>query len=226
MHSYILRRFCKTVVQRVILSLLLSLPGVMPAAAQSISFGVKGGVPITTALSLNNQASSVDNYALDNQRYIVGPTFELGLPYGLAFEADALYKRLRYTSNPFGFDTFQATTSANSWEFPFLVKREFFGTSVHPFGNAGLSLRRVQGTTNLTNGLFQTTQDPAELIHPWSVGFAAGGGASIAIGVFKIEPEIRYTRWNNENFSSSNGVLGSKLNSVDFLVGLKYGRRP
>jgi hypothetical protein len=42
-----------------------------------------------------------------------------------------------YVSFPFGFNSFQASTTANSWEFPLLVKRTF---------------RALRFTSNRTNG--------------------------------------------------------------------------
>ena len=70
----------------------------VPAAAQSLSFGVKGGTPITDPFVLTTSPSSLNNYSFTKERYTVGPTFEIGLPFNLAFEADALYRRLDYVS--------------------------------------------------------------------------------------------------------------------------------
>jgi opacity protein-like surface antigen len=194
----------------------------LPATAQSIAFGVKAGVPVTDSFVLNNQPITLSTYKFDTQRYTVGPTFQLGLPHNLVFEADALYKRLTYTSFPFGFDTFRATTTASSWEFPLLVKRYFLEGPVHPYGDLGLSIRRVNATTDLTNGLFQSTQQPLELAQAWSTGFAAGGGVDVGFGRIHLLPEVRYTRWRRENFSSPDAVLGSNLNSIDVLLGVTF----
>ena len=197
----------------------------LPVVAQTVSIGIKAGVPVTDAFVLNNQASVLNNYTFNTQRYTIGPTFELRLPHDLAFETDALYKHLTYASNPFGFDTFRATTTATSWEFPLLVKRYFLREPFHPYGDLGVSFRHAGGSTHFTNDVFQSTQEPLELLHPWNTGFAAGGGAGIGIGrLIHVLPEIRYTRWGRENFISSNGVLGSNLNSVDLLIGVTFGK--
>src|SRR5262245_2758254 len=135
--------------------LMIVVLGSLAATAQSIAFGVKAGVPVTDSFVLNSQPIAPGSYAFDTQRYTVGPTFQLGLPHNLVFEADALYRRLTYTSFPFGFDTFRATTKASSWEFPLLLKRHFLEGPVHPYGDLGVSIRRVSSTSDLTNGLFQ-----------------------------------------------------------------------
>ncbi len=193
-----------------------------PAVGQDLSFGVKAGVLVTDPFVLSSSQSSLNNYSFTTQRYTVGPTVELGLPYKLFFEADALYKHLNYVSHPFGFNTFQATTRANSWEFPVLVKRYLLGETIRPFGDVGVSFRHVGGSTTFSNGTFQATQEPPELGRSWSTGFVAGGGVDLAYGPVHVSPEVRYTRWTKENFTSSNGVLGSNLNSVDILIGLTF----
>jgi opacity protein-like surface antigen len=199
---------------------------VMPAAAQSLTFGVKLGVPVTDTFILNNGASSINNYTFDTLRYTVGPTVELGLPLGLTLETDALYKRLRYDSYPFGFDTFRAETTADSWEFPFLLKRRLPRVPLHPHGSLGVSLRHVSGSTYYTNGEFQSTQEIQELVNTWSTGFAVGGGTEITTGMIHLTPEIRYTRWATEYFRSPNAVLASNRDAVDFLIGVTFHKKP
>ena len=204
------------------------LVGLMDAAAmaQTVSFGGKVGLPISDAFSLNGQASLVNNYTADTRRFTAGPSVEVVLPSRLSIEADALYRRLSYASNPFGFDTFRATTTGNSWEFPVLIKRDVSSVALHPYGALGVSFRRVEGTTTLSNGTIQSTQDPLELVRRWSTGFVAGGGVQLPLGPIRFLPEIRYTRWANENFSAPSGVLNSNLNAVDFLVGVLFHKRP
>src|SRR5262249_7180761 len=115
------------------------------------------------------------------------------------------------------------TTTAESWEFPVLVKR-YFGTALHPYGNAGVSVRQIrEGSTLLTNGQFQTTEEPPfELTSNRSIGFVFGGGLDISKCQIHVQPYIRYTRWRTSNFSSPNGVLASNLNSVDLLIGVTF----
>jgi len=214
----IFKYLCKTILRVVFLNLV----GLMPLAAQSIAFGIKAGAPITDGFVVNDNASNLTNYTFNTQRYTVGPTFEVGLPYHLTFETDALYKRLRYVSFPFGFDSFRGTTNATSWEFPLLIKR-YFNTSLHPYGSAGVSIRSISGArTFFTNDQFQTTEAPLELADKRSTGFTTGGGIDLALRRIHFQPEIRYTRWGQANFSSPNGVLSSNLNSIDVLLGVTF----
>jgi opacity protein-like surface antigen len=226
MHSSTNRHLWTTALQLIAVSVLLIRPAEAQGTeyAQRTAIGIKGGLPITDLFQLNNSASSLSNFTLNTPRYTVGPTFELRLPYSLAVEADGLYRRLTYVSNPFGFDTFRAATTANSWEFPVLLKRHLFQAPIHPFGDLGVSLRRVSGSTNFTNDSFQSTQEPLELIHRWSSGFVAGGGADLRFGVIHVQPEIRYTRWLRENFSSGSGAFKSNLNTTDFLLGVTFNK--
>ena len=195
----------------------------IPAAAQSLSVGIKGGTPVTDSFVVNNPSGSLSNYDASRTRYTIGPTFELGLPYHLALEADGLYKPLHYTSNPFGFATFQAATSANSWEIPVLLKGRFLTGMIRPFADGGVSFRHVGGSTTFSNSALRITQDPPmELAHSWSAGYVGGGGVDFSYGAIHVSPEIRYTRWATQAFTASNGAFGSNLNSVEILIGLTF----
>src|SRR6478672_8859487 len=116
-------RFCNLVRKSFVCFLILTSVGLMPAAAQSISFGVKAGTPATDGFQANNQAANPASYSDDTPRYIVGPVFELHLPHHFSIDAEGLYKPLRYNFYPFGFTSFRAVTTANSWEFPVMVRR-------------------------------------------------------------------------------------------------------
>jgi opacity protein-like surface antigen len=209
-------------VRKTVLRFLVLTVFVVPAEAQTLSLGGKAGATLSDPFILNSSTSSSNNYSVNPQRYLFGPTFELGLPLQFVFEADALYKRLEYVSFPFGFNSFQASTTANSWEFPLLLKRSFLSGISRPFGDVGASFRHVGGTTTFSNTAFQATQDPLELTHSWSTGVVAGGGVDFSYGSIHVSPEIRYTRWGTANFNSSNGVLGSNLNSLDLIIGVTF----
>jgi opacity protein-like surface antigen len=206
-------------VRKTVLGFLALTIFVVPAQAQTISFGGKAGATVSDPFILSTPTSSFSNYSVNPQRYLFGPTFELGLPLHFVFETDAIYKRLEYTSSPFGFTSFQASTTANSWEFPLLAKRSFSSGIGRIFGNGGVSFRHVGASTTSASGAFQTTQ---ELTNPWSTGVVAGGGMEFAYGSIHISPEVRYTRWGTANFNSSNGVLNSNLNALDVLIGVTF----
>src|SRR5580698_10624766 len=67
-----------------------------------------------------------------SKRYVVGPQLDIGLPLGLGFEADALYR-------PEGFQApgLSLSESGNSWEFPLLLKYRLPFPLVKPFLEAG-----------------------------------------------------------------------------------------
>jgi hypothetical protein len=227
MHSCINQHLCTTVLRLIAISVLLSTLAAAQGtedATQRIGIGIKAGLPITDLFVVNNSEAGLNNFTFNAQRYTLGPTFELRLRHSLAVEADGLYRHLTYASNPFGFDTFRAATAANSWEFPLLLKRHLLKVPIHSFGDLGVSLRRVSGSTNFTNDVFQSTQEPLELVHRWSTGFVAGGGGDLRFRAIHVQPEIRYTRWLRENFSSANGVLESNLNTIDFLLGVTFNK--
>ena len=80
------------------------------------------------------------------RRYTVGPTVELRLPFGLAAEFDALYKRFGYDRD---WDLIGARatfrTTVNAWEFPLQAKFRF-EAPLNPFLAGGISYRRLAGT--------------------------------------------------------------------------------
>src|SRR5258708_38818918 len=102
--------------------LLLFMFGSTALFGQPLSFGVKGGLPLTDFIDTgaNNRAtaSSVTN------RYTVGPTLELHLPTGFAVEVDALYRHFSYYSSAGREGVLRTTrTTAGNWEFPLLLKK-------------------------------------------------------------------------------------------------------
>ena len=218
-------RFSKHLSKRFFYFLLFHAIGVAPLAAQSFSFGVKGGTPATDAFVANNSASNPANYADKTPRYTVGPEFELHLPHNFAFEAEALFGQLHYEYYPFGFQTFRSVTTANSWDFPLLAKR-YINTGIRPFVDGGITLRHVSGSnTTLTNGSFAASAAGTDLTSNQNHGFTAGAGLDYQKGSFHFQPEVRYTRWQNINFQSADGILSSNQNQVEVLFGLTFGRK-
>jgi opacity protein-like surface antigen len=208
-----------------LLVLLVSALTATPAMSQRILLGGKVGSPILDPFVQNVGTGVVNNYNFQPRRYTIGPSVELMLPVKLAVEASALYKQLSYGSNPFNFDTVHATTTGDSWEFPLILKRHFLShESIRPYGNVGLSLRRVTGSTEFTSPVGDAVLQPLELVRNWSTGVVVGAGVDISIGRLHVLPEIRYTRWGNQNFVSDNGVFESNRNSADILIGFAFGK--
>src|SRR5690349_7233262 len=88
---------------------------------QSLSIGVKAG--IRTMDDIENFTGEASGRATsESKRYTVGPLLELGLPFGLGVEFDALYNREGYDASfsNFGGSSFERER-ANSWQFPLLL---------------------------------------------------------------------------------------------------------
>jgi opacity protein-like surface antigen len=215
--------------------LLLLFLGAAPAFSQLFSYGVKGGVPLTdfvNAASGTNAAGFID-FATHTNRYIIGATGELHLPFGLSVEADVLYRHLNYQESAMGVDTLTSSrTSGNAWEFPILGKYRFMRTKLfHPYVDAGVSFDTLQGLSQtVTNTLFAgnnsttttSSGSPSQLKNSTTRGFVFGGGLDIKFLVVHIQPEIRYTRWGAEHFFDPSGLLHSNENQGEFLLGVTF----
>ena len=194
------------------------------AYPQLFSVGVEGGTPLSESTSsgmVGNRSIGGGLSTLNVRRYTVGPTFEVALPFGLRFEADALYKRLDRTEHYFLGPTYGTITRevANSWEFPLLLKYSLARGRYRPFAAAGGTFRRIESLAGSTE-MFESGLGP-----PYSVayhindaltqgGMAFGGGLRIkSVGALKITPEIRYTRW------TSRDLLPTR-NQVELLLGI------
>jgi len=223
------------------------LAGAPLALAQPFTFGVKGGVPLTDFLS----ATSTGNlgYFTTTNRYIVGPTAELRLPFGLGVEFDALYRHLNYSNTANAVDVLiNSSTTSGAWEFPLLAKYRFPSKLVRPYVEAGFAWNTLSGLTQtITQTVIPTsvtttssTSSPAELRHNTVSGFVAGVGIDIHVLFLHISPEIRYTRWNAQHFVTPvfaviapgaglvnlspalPGTIQSNQNQAEFLVSFTF----
>lgn len=197
---------------------------------QTISIGVIGGVRATDDLT-GGGATSV------SKRYAVGPMLEVGLPFGLAVEADALYRRAGFqTSASNGDYNVFAVEHANLWEVPILLKYRIPIAAAKPFLEAGYVSRVIAGspTKNEVDHL------PGGIVYTYSTyysnwsndnGFVVGGGVQFALGHLRLSPVIRYTRWSGstvmgayagpmEIFSAP--PWQSNQNQVDVLLGVAW----
>src|ERR1700730_11068863 len=122
------------------------------ASASWISFGVKGGVPLSSPLLATSDPKRVnpsqalailgyDSSSTRTLRYTIGPTLEFGLSPRISVEVDALYKHLKYTASlasatpSSGLRLLESVTAADRWEFPLLLKYHLPTT----FANAYIS---------------------------------------------------------------------------------------
>jgi opacity protein-like surface antigen len=190
-----------------------------------ISFGVKAGVPITDAF--NTVKGDQSSYFTNTKRYLIGPTFELHLPLQFSIEVDALYRRLGYDYyEPQPGGAVFANTTANSWQFPILVKWAFLPGPVRPFVDVGASVQHVSGIEQIQSSLAAIgikTDRPAEFNTATDVGLTVGGGVQFKVGPVRISPEFRYTRWGSETFRDPvQTFLNTNRNQGDFLLGLTF----
>ncbi len=166
------------------------------ACAQHLGFGIRAGVPLTSAFSTGGLN--------ETDRFLIGPMIELRLPI-VSVEADALFNSDSYLPQT----TATSRASASSWEFPILGKvRLPLAPIVKPYGEAGLSFRTFTGLS---------------LNAPSNKGFVIGAGIDIHAVVLHITPELRYTRWGGNGPVTPNAffsVLQANQNQFEFLVGL------
>jgi hypothetical protein len=173
--------------------------------AQLIAIGAVGGVRLTDDL-MGEAATSV------SQRYVFGPQLDIGLPFGLGIEVDALYRRLGYQ-----LDSFLGSTPeehANSWEFPMLIKYRPPVRLLKPFLEAGYAPRVIYAPSNYSSNAIPTSQ-----------GFVIGGGVQFGIGRLQLRPEVRYTGWFNTPIMIwfGNGPESqSAQNQADILLGISW----
>lgn len=198
--------------------LLLTLFAATFLAAQPFSFGVRGGVP------LNTTDTGDSRYKLDVERWTVGPTGEIRLPFGLSLGADALYRRVN-TNNTrtVGGGTFTDNYQTNVWEFPYYATYRAGAGPVRPFvRGGGVSGRFSNDGTYVCTGEAAScgTATPGQAVAitgtNWSHGFLFGGGLQMKLGKLKVEPEFRYTRWTSDFYG------GTSRNQPSVLLGITF----
>jgi hypothetical protein len=186
--------------------------------AQSVSFGLYAGAP------LSDLASAENGMAATTGRYTFGPALQVGLPYGFSFEADLLYKRFA-----FGCASDPARLTAHRLELPLLLRYGFHNSPVHPFIQAGMSFNRVIAVGGSTacvdtfGGFYCIQGEPAvQLRHRHTHGFVLGAGMNLGRGAVRFRPELMITEWVDRNFGTKDSILRSNTTQVELLLGLKF----
>lgn len=204
-------------------TLALGLLAATSLLAQPFSFGLKGGVPMTDFISAVSAPTPIFSALTATNRYIIGPTVELRLPFGFDVEFDALYRHFNATSNTPGLTT---GLSSGAWEFPLVAKYRFPFPIVRPYVDAGVAWDRLSGVSQsvtITGIVPSAPAVPQIAVHTDTVaGFVLGGGVDIHALVLHISPELRYTRWNSQHFIGSTSVVESNQNQLEFLVGVTF----
>jgi hypothetical protein len=168
--------------------LMVTIPG-MP---QGFTVGVKGGLRLT---------GDTPPYAVtsDSKRYVVGAAVEVGLPFGFAFDAEALYSRLGNTFYiPLIANESDIRTIANSWTFPLLLKYRLPERRTHPFVSAGIAPRHAGGSIHTIHYGFYSGDITFSSVdwHAHDHALVLGGGVAVNFGRIRLAPEIRYLRWH------------------------------
>jgi hypothetical protein len=199
------------------------LQGQTDSEHQFVSIGARVGVPITDAFETFRGNDS--RYFTNTKRYLIGPTIEFHLPWRLSIGVDALYKRIGYDYQQTAPNVVTASTVANSWEFPALLKWEVFPGPIRPFVGAGLSVRHISGISQVRNvaNVVTDVNNAPEFNKANDIGFVFGGGVALKLGRVRISPELRYVRWGSEAFRDpTRTLLRSNLNQGDFLLGFTF----
>jgi hypothetical protein len=181
------------------------------AAEHILSFGIKGGVPLTDAFS-DHTITGVDTITRtfsDSRNYVIGPMVELNLPFGFSVEADALYRPLNLATDVTVVPqpVRRSVANINSWEFPILGKYHFLHTPiVKPYVEAGPIFRHAGSEGSYLS----------------SSGFALGGGIDVKVLLVKITPEIRFSRFGGDATVRSFIAAPSNLTQAEFLIGISF----
>lgn len=188
---------------RTFLAIVVSgLLGASVAFAQPLGAGLKIGAPLTSAFTNRTfpSASPFAPFSASSSDYTIGPYVELRLPYQMAIEADALYRKYEFSNAGIG-------SSTSNWEFPIVLKHKFGPPLVKPYFEGGLSFSHLSDIKTVSVNHFS------------NYGIVVGGGVQVNVLLLKISPEIRYTGWWFKNFD---GLAESKRNQVVFLVGFGF----
>jgi len=195
-------------------------------SAQSLSVGFVGGIRATNDV--------LDGATSESKRYIVGPMVNVGLPMGFEAEFDALYSHegyRAYLSNVFG-NQFNRET-AQSWEFPILLRYRIPLFRFRPFAEIGFAQRTISGTIESTTVVNPYYFSPPGTFHSsaptnWasSKGVVFGGGIQLGFGKLHVSPEVRFTHWNNTpiygQIPDGNGYSLTTQNQVEVVVGFGW----
>ena len=226
---------------RALLFLFLFLPQL--TFSQEIHWGIMGGIPLSDYFRTAYQAPLRTGYGSPTNRYTVGAFVELSLPFQIGVEFSPLYKRFHFTrqtgiaTTPSGLIDLlvHAKTTADTWEFPFLLKYHTARRPVGTFLEIGPSLQtlnhvwQTQTTQDFRTGSVQITgtNAPSEAAYRRNLGLAAGGGIEFDVKSVKVSPGVRTTLWRHKSFRSvtaaiGDGLLAAEQEQVEFLLRITF----
>jgi hypothetical protein len=168
-----------------------------PAGAQSLSVGVRGGVPLSDVFESAPGGLSSNSVP---HRWTLGPTIEVRLPLNLAVTFDALYSKVEYEPADMN-----GRISAGQWDFPLMLRYRAGIGPVRPFVAGGGSFNKITDITTAKSSV---------------AGLVFGAGVEVKIPFVRITPEVRYTRRLDDNLSLE--ALRSNRNQFVFLTGITF----
>jgi hypothetical protein len=125
-----------------------------PILAQTLSIGLKTGVPLTDLVRTSGETGGYP-FRANTSRFTIGPALDLRLPHGLGFEFGAMYKRFPQEAGevqivaepgtPYSVIYSPYSHTGQSWEFPMVGQYRFSGERVRPYLEAGVSVNRLSG---------------------------------------------------------------------------------
>ena len=202
------------------------------AYAQRPTFGVKVGIPVSAVCEAESlgSAGSANSCA---DRYVVGPALMIYVIGGFSVDLAALYSRVqlqgaaRSTLGP----SFSIQRSGSAWEFPMVAKYRIGKNNAAPFVGAGPTLRRVsmhgENVTipgNPSPGQPVTSATTVEE-NRLDAGVVLAGGVEFKTRIFRLSPEIRYSRWRSHDPCAQCGPYTLPLarsNSIVLLLGIGF----
>ena len=194
-----------------------------PPSSRRVALGLKGGLPLTDALSARPTAATAPPFGTCFEcgtartvPYVVGPALEVRIIGGLSFTADAFYSRADYnhtfvrSEGSFGDSDTAEKHTVDRWEAPLLLKYSFRMRRLTPFITGGASIqydrdfrvRRVVALycfqcNNFQGGISKVALDTSSALQSESLVLGPAAGLGVGFHTGRIHPSIeaRYTYW-------------------------------
>ena len=211
-------------------SILILLAAASAAPAQIVTFGVTGGVPVTTAPF---EPTPLNGENVGTGHWTIGPTVEFHITHALSIEADGLYRSYHVSGTGFlavippGLSVVSIQSSVpipysfkhsvRAWDLPAMAKYRFGKGPVKPFVSAGASYTHDSADITVTctgscaaSGfeLPQSTGSGISTANENRVGEVFGGGVEWQVGKIRFAPQVRYTRLNKPAGNETSILLG------------------
>ena len=174
-----------------------------------VSFGIKGGVPLSENF---RDTVAIDTYFSTNTDYVLGPMVELRLPFHPAVEADALYRPLQAVESVGNRAEclYFLQYGSHSWEFPIVAKYRFNVPIVKPFVTPYIAV----GPSFRANSIPFTRLS--------AHGVAVGLRLDFHFLLLHVAPEVRYTNWGSASMALPlpDPYLEADQRQFEFLIGL------